>query len=299
MSSDPSAAAAAVPVTSSPRVLLTVALAFVAGAAVTTVVSPAQFAPSALHGILGVASSPHDDPSGLRGGGKTRRKSSTCTEPFIPPIPCRDDIVRAVAEAGAFKTGYAAEVGVFQGEFSAKNMPVFVSGGGKTYFMIDAWQFRAGESGPNDKNFEDDLTNNANFEAAEKATMQWADQRSLIRGFSVPSATQFPNASFDWVYLDALHTYSAVVEDIEAWYPKVRPGGILSGDDYGDMKDTPMMPAARVNRIYGVIPSAYEWGVIRAVQEFGKRIGVQVHVTYSQDCYQYPAWYIIKPCDAE
>jgi glycosyltransferase involved in cell wall biosynthesis len=33
-------------------------------------------------------------------------------------------------------------------------------------------------------------------------------------------------------YIDADHRYESVVSDIQAWWPKVRPGGILSGHDY-------------------------------------------------------------------
>ena len=36
----------------------------------------------------------------------------------------------------------------------------------------------------------------------------------------------------DLVFIDAAHTYEAVAEDIRAWLPKVRLGGVLCGDDY-------------------------------------------------------------------
>lgn len=35
------------------------------------------------------------------------------------------------------------------------------------------------------------------------------------------------------VYVDADHSYEAAKEDIQLWLPKVRPGGILAGHDYG------------------------------------------------------------------
>lgn len=34
------------------------------------------------------------------------------------------------------------------------------------------------------------------------------------------------------VYIDGDHTTEAVADDILAWYPKLAPGGVLSGDDY-------------------------------------------------------------------
>lgn len=36
----------------------------------------------------------------------------------------------------------------------------------------------------------------------------------------------------DWVFLDGDHSYEGVIADIEAWYPLVKSGGILSGHDW-------------------------------------------------------------------
>jgi hypothetical protein len=38
--------------------------------------------------------------------------------------------------------------------------------------------------------------------------------------------------TLDYVFIDALHTHKAVKEDIALWFPKIRPGGVLIGDDY-------------------------------------------------------------------
>lgn len=37
----------------------------------------------------------------------------------------------------------------------------------------------------------------------------------------------------DWLYIDADHSYEAVRDDLRAWVPHVKPGGIILGDDYG------------------------------------------------------------------
>lgn len=36
----------------------------------------------------------------------------------------------------------------------------------------------------------------------------------------------------DLIYIDGCHTYEAVLQDLEAWWPFVKESGILCGDDY-------------------------------------------------------------------
>lgn len=54
----------------------------------------------------------------------------------------------------------------------------------------------------------------------------------VIRADSVDAARVFRDASLDLVILDADHVYRAVREDIDAWLPKVKPGGVIGGDDH-------------------------------------------------------------------
>lgn len=49
---------------------------------------------------------------------------------------------------------------------------------------------------------------------------------------SVEAAVDYPTEYFDFVFIDAEHTYDACKADIQAWWPKVRLGGLLCGHDY-------------------------------------------------------------------
>ena len=51
---------------------------------------------------------------------------------------------------------------------------------------------------------------------------------------SIAAAKSYRNAELDFVFLDADHSYEGVTADIDAWLPKIRPGGILAGHDYVD-----------------------------------------------------------------
>lgn len=42
----------------------------------------------------------------------------------------------------------------------------------------------------------------------------------------------FPDASMDFVFIDADHKYDSVKKDIEKWLPKIKKNGIISGHDY-------------------------------------------------------------------
>lgn len=53
-----------------------------------------------------------------------------------------------------------------------------------------------------------------------------------VKRRSPEAAKDFADASFSTVYLDGLHAYPWVKADIEAWLPKVMPGGFLCGHDY-------------------------------------------------------------------
>ncbi len=49
---------------------------------------------------------------------------------------------------------------------------------------------------------------------------------------SVDAAADFADQSLDFVFIDARHTYEATRQDLAAWWPKVKPGGLLAGHEY-------------------------------------------------------------------
>ena len=54
---------------------------------------------------------------------------------------------------------------------------------------------------------------------------------SIFRTDTVSAAGLFEDNSVDFIWVDAGHEYSEVKADIEAWWPKLRAGGVMGGDD--------------------------------------------------------------------
>jgi predicted O-methyltransferase YrrM len=121
------------------------------------------------------------------------------------------------------------EVGVFTGGFSRwvlEQWPMCTS-----YSMVDLWAPQEHYRQMDSASLEENLRR---MELARRNVEPFAGKATLIRNSSVAAAASFADASVDFVYLDARHTYDAVTEDLEAWWPKLRPGGILAGEDYMD-----------------------------------------------------------------
>ena len=65
------------------------------------------------------------------------------------------------------------------------------------------------------------------------------DTRRVVRLLGPSQAIgEFWPFPVDLVFVDGAHDYDGVVDDIRAWRPKVKPGGIIAFHDYG----TPSLP---------------------------------------------------------
>lgn len=92
----------------------------------------------------------------------------------------------------------------------------------------------------------------------------------VLRELAGEAARQLDDEMLDWAYIDGDHTYEAVQADLEAYWPLVKPGGILAGDDYnflGWWKD----------------------GVTKAVDEFAEINGLEPTITGNQFLFEKPA----------
>lgn len=47
-------------------------------------------------------------------------------------------------------------------------------------------------------------------------------------------AVKYWSEPIDFLYIDADHSYEGVTADLRVWFPRVKPGGLILGDDYGN-----------------------------------------------------------------
>jgi hypothetical protein len=62
--------------------------------------------------------------------------------------------------------------------------------------------------------------------------MPYYPQLKVLRMSSKLASEVIPDKRLCMVYIDAIHTFEHVWDDISYWLPKVRKGGILGGHDY-------------------------------------------------------------------
>lgn len=56
----------------------------------------------------------------------------------------------------------------------------------------------------------------------------------ILQKESALAASLFADESVHFAFIDANHTKEHTKADITAWLPKIKPGGMLSGHDYGE-----------------------------------------------------------------
>lgn len=107
------------------------------------------------------------------------------------------------------------------------------------------------------------------FNVVSSNIKKYQGRASLLREKSWLAAKQFQDGALDLVYIDGDHTYEGVAKDLAAWYPKVRKGGIICGDDIG-------------------------WpGVKKAVDEFFIKLNKEYQIISKNGFENMPAFYFI------
>lgn len=163
------------------------------------------------------------------------------------------------------KNSIGAELGVYLGDFSQEILSVVDP---KRLYLIDVWEFI-------ELNYHDKLMRNNKHQLnAYKTTIKKFYECPNV--FMIRAKTEiikdiFPESYFDWVYIDADHSYEGCMTDLINSDPLVKNDGLILGHDYTE-KSFP--------------------GVVRAVEEFVKNKNYFLSfITNESDC---PSFVITK-----
>jgi predicted O-methyltransferase YrrM len=98
---------------------------------------------------------------------------------------------------------------------------------------------------------------------------RFGDRCQIMQAPSPAVASIFADGIADLVFLDGEHHYTAILADIRAWLPKLKPGGLMAGHDYDKEADALMRgdPAEFERRSHYTFYEGLHYGVARAVNE--------------------------------
>jgi hypothetical protein len=152
-----------------------------------------------------------------------------------------------------------AEIGVHRGEFSTY---LLANAKPSKLHLIDPWKWfdseeyskalYGGNKGGKQANMD------LRFSKVKKMMKNEIDngQVQIHRMLSSEAAKNIEDDSLDWIYIDGDHSYKGVMEDLEYYYPKMKKGGYIIGDDYDQV-------------------NWYGDDVIKAVTDFIKKYNVE------------------------
>lgn len=174
---------------------------------------------------------------------------------LIDTIPNREALAVELGRCGA---RVVAEVGVLEGAYSetlCRHIPDI------EIYCIDPW------------------TPSRNHVSQRRLDRQYKITKERLRSYnakilrmkSIEGAKLIPDSTLDFVYIDAIHLYKSVLQDLEAWVPKVKDGGIVAGHDWGHL------------------------GVASAVNEYASKHSIsKVYTTLPCEADLCPSWFWLK-----
>ncbi len=157
------------------------------------------------------------------------------------------------------KGGIGAEIGVHEGEFSRCILDIARP---RQLLLIDPWRAEEDEV-YKDSWYGGSLSGqkamDGRFEGVQRrfASHIKTQRIRIMRENSDSALSSLPDNFLDFVYVDGNHLYDYVISDLKLSFQKLKPGGFITGDDYGP-------------------GSWWKGGVKRAVDEFGWNEGVSL-----------------------
>jgi len=133
------------------------------------------------------------------------------------------------------KFSIGVEIGVDDGNFSERILEIVRP---KMIHLIDPWKFNDddaySDSPYGNKKVDGQKMMDQKYHMVKKRFEDLINRNQVMihRGFSEKVCEKFKDNYFDWVYIDGNHFYESVKNDLNLYYPKIKLGGFITGDDY-------------------------------------------------------------------
>ncbi|MDX1950216.1 MAG: class I SAM-dependent methyltransferase [Rickettsiales bacterium] len=168
----------------------------------------------------------------------------------ISKFTSRGEIVKLIKP-----NGIGLELGVAKGKFSEK---LLEKSSLKKLYSIDAY---AGDRGHDENEFLE----------AQSRLKKFGKRSEIIRAKFSDAVKNFPDEYFDFIYIDGYaHTGQDEGRTLYEWFPKLKIGGIFSGDDYS--------PKWQKN--------------VEIIDEFANKFNLKLHII--KDWNSHHSWLVTK-----
>ncbi len=166
----------------------------------------------------------------------------------------RKNFLETIASTIPYST--CAEIGVLRGDFSEMILKIIYP---RRLYLIDPWTVgsvtydeKLGNL-PTAYSTEEDYQN-----VIDRFSDEIADNQVIVnKNYSYDAVKDFPDAYFDFIYIDACHLYQCVKGDLQDYLPKLKPTGLMCGHDYHNFDN---------------------FGVVQAVDEFIKENNFELFI---------------------
>lgn len=142
----------------------------------------------------------------------------------IPKSMCVKPMIRYLRYHNPQNKLVGVEIGVLKGENSLSILRCLKM---KKLYLIDPY---LDYDGYDMMDFKSE-TIEETYQIAKKNLSEFGNRIELIRKLSEDTVNEIPD-NLDFVYIDGNHKYPYVKKDIELFYPKVKNGGVIGGDDF-------------------------------------------------------------------
>ena len=192
----------------------------------------------------------------------------------VPPFKTRMDLPTLLNNQKGLHRGI--ELGVQSGKFSYWTLTQWTNC--TEYHLVDLWGHQ--------ENYEDvanvdQVKQEKLYQDTLRDLREYKEKLHVCRNYTSECVKRYDDEYFDYIYVDARHDFKGVWEDLVAYWPKLKVGGIMAGHDYVTNDDGPL-PNQDWSKNYDGTVDETGTVVKGAVGKFAESVCRQVTVSYRE-----------------